>query len=123
VPSSTENRDAAWAWIKAFAGPENATRNLVEHNIGSVWSATYDDAALAAERAHFWPALTAGFARAKNPPLSGESQDFLTNTLQEVANGRVSAADAIASVNATWAGLPVPPALLEAAKGSDLVAK
>jgi multiple sugar transport system substrate-binding protein len=123
VPSSTGDRDAAWAWIKAFAGPENATRNLVEHNIGSVWSATYGDPALAAERAHFWPALTAGFARAKNPPLSGESQDFLTNTLQEVANGRVPAADAIASINATWATLPVPPALLEAARGSELAAQ
>jgi ABC-type glycerol-3-phosphate transport system substrate-binding protein len=123
VPTTTKDRAAAWAWIKAYAGPQNAKRNLVEHNIGSVWTATYDDAELAATRAHFWPALTAGFAKAKNPPLSGEAQDFLTNTLQEVANGRMDAAAAIASINQTWAGIPVPPALLEAAKGSDLIAK
>ncbi len=123
VPESTEDKDAAWAWAKAYAGPENATRNLVEHNIGSVWKATYEDEALAAERAHFWPALTAGFARAKNPPLSGEAQDFLTNTLQDVANGRTSPADGIASINAAWANIPVPSAMLEAAKGSGLQAE
>ena len=123
VPKDTADREAAWTWIKAFAGPEHATRNLVEHNIGSVWTATYDDPALAKARAHYWPALTAGFARAKNPPLSGEAQDFLTNTLQEVANGRMSAADAIASVNEKWATIPVPPALLEAARGSGLAAQ
>ena len=123
VPKDTRDRAAAWAWIKAFAGPENAKRNLLEHNIGSVWKATYEEADVAGPRAHFLPALLAGFARAKNPPLSGEAQDFLTNTLQEIANGRTSAADGIASVNSTWAGIPVPPALLEAASGADLIAK
>lgn len=123
VPTTTTDRDAAWAWIKAYAGPVNAKRNLVEHNIGSVWTATYQDPELAAARAHYWPVLLDGFARAKNPPLSGEAQDFLTNTLQDVANGRTAPADAIAAINTTWAGIPVPPALLEAGKGSDLVAK
>ena len=52
-----------------------------------------------------------GFARAKNPPLSGEAQDFLTNTLQDIANGRVSPADGIKSVNEKWATIPVPPPL------------
>jgi multiple sugar transport system substrate-binding protein len=122
IPASTPDREAAWTFVKAFAGPENATRNLVEHNIGSVWSATYEDPALAGERGHFWPALTAGFAEAKNPPLSGEAQDMLTNTLQEVANGRMDAAAAIESVNAAWASIPVPPPLLEAAKGAGLAA-
>jgi ABC-type glycerol-3-phosphate transport system substrate-binding protein len=123
MPASTTDRDAAWEFMKAYAGPENATRNLTEHNIGSVWTATYEDAALAAERSHYWPALTAGFANAKNPPLSGEAQDFLTNTLQDVANGRTEAAAAIESVNSAWASIPVPPALLEAAMGSDLAAE
>ncbi|MBW7922063.1 MAG: extracellular solute-binding protein [Rubellimicrobium sp.] len=122
VPAAVEDREAAWTWIKAFAGPEHATRNLIEHNFGSVWVSTYEDEALAAERAHFWPAQIEGFSRAKNPPLSGEAQDFLTNTLQEIANGRISAADGIAMVNETWGTLPVPPALLEAANGSGLAA-
>jgi len=120
VPAATEDKDAAWAWIKAFAGPENAKRNLVEHNIGSVWAATYEDPELKAKNAHFWPALTAGFAAAKNPPLSGEAQDLLTNTLQDIVNGRTSAADGIASVASQWATIPVPAAMLEAAAGSGL---
>ncbi len=122
VPA-TADREAAWTWIKAYAGPENAARNLSEHNIGSVWAATYEDPALAAGREHYWPVLTQGFAEAKNPPLSGEAQDLLTNTLQEVANGRMDAAQAIASVNEGWAAIPVPPALLEAAQGAELVAQ
>jgi ABC-type glycerol-3-phosphate transport system substrate-binding protein len=122
VPVDTKDRAAAWTWIKAFAGPGNATRNLVDHNIGSVWTATYDDPTVAGARGHFLPALLAGFASAKNPPLSGEAQDFLTNTMQDIANGRTSAADGVAAINSTWAGIPVPPALLEAARGSGLVA-
>jgi ABC-type glycerol-3-phosphate transport system substrate-binding protein len=123
VPTTTKDKAAAWAWIKAYGGPENAKRNLVEHNIGSVWKATYEDPELAATRTHYWPALTAGFARAKNPPLSGEAQDLLTNTLQDIANGRTPAAEGIAAVNTGWASIPVPPALLEAAKGSGLQAQ
>lgn len=122
VPAATEEREAAWTWIKAFAGPEHARRNLVEHNLNPVWLATYEDPDLAAGRTHYWPAMVRGFARAKNPPLSGEAQDFLTNTLQEVANGRMTPEAAIASVNAMWASVPVPAALMEAAQGSGLVA-
>jgi ABC-type glycerol-3-phosphate transport system substrate-binding protein len=123
VPKSTNDKDAAWAWIKAFAGPENAKRNLVEHNIGSVWLATYEDPELKAKNAHFWPALLAGFAAAKNPPLSGEAQDILTNTLQDIVNGRVTPEAGIASVASKWEALPVPAAMLEAAAGSHLQAK
>lgn len=123
LPATTQDKDAAWAWIKAYSGPENAKRNLVEHNIGSVWKATYEDPELAAAHSHYWPALLAGFARAKNPPLSGEAQDLLTNTLQDIANGRTPAADGIAAVNTGWTSIPVPSALLEAAKGSGLQAQ
>jgi len=123
VPKTTKNVDVAWAWIKAFAGPENAKKNLVDHNIGSVWLAVYDDPELKQKKAHFWPALIDGFQRAKNPPLSGEAQDFLTNTLQDIANGRTSAADGIKAVNDKWATIPVPPALATAAMGSGLQAQ
>ena len=122
VPKTAPDPDLAWAWIKTFAGPEHAKQNYVEHNIGSVWLAVYDDPELKAKHAHQWPAQVADFARAKNPPLSGEAQDFLTNTLQDVANGRAKPEDAIASVNKTWASIPVPPPLLEAAKASGLAA-
>jgi ABC-type glycerol-3-phosphate transport system substrate-binding protein len=123
LPKATKDKDTAWAWMKAFAGPENAKSNLVDHNIGSVWTAVYEDPELKAKNAHFWPALLDGFKRAKNPPLSGEAQDFLTNTLQDIANGRAKAADGIKAVNDKWATLTVPPALMTAATGSGLVVK
>lgn len=123
VPEASENKDAAWRWITAYAGPENATRNLLEHNIGSVWKATYEDEAVAAPRSHYLAQLLEGFARAKNPPLSGEAQDFLTNTLQDIANARVSPEEGIEAINAAWETIPVPPALLEAAAGSALQAR
>jgi hypothetical protein len=56
-----------------------------------------------------------GFSRAKNPPLSGEAQDFLTNTLVQVATGQLTAEEGIAQVNEAWATIPVPAPLLEAA--------
>ena len=64
-----------------------------------------------------------GFSRAKNPPLSGEAQDFLTNSLVEVATGQTDAKAAIEKVNTTWAGIPVPKALLGAAAGAGQQAK
>jgi hypothetical protein len=94
----------------------------VKFNINSVWLATYEDPQLKAAHGHQWPAMVADFSRAKNPPLSGEAQDFLTNTLQDVANGRVSPAEAIARVNKTWTGITVPTALLQSAKASALAA-
>jgi ABC-type glycerol-3-phosphate transport system substrate-binding protein len=115
LPATTQDKDAAWQWIKAYAGPTDAKRNLVDHNIGSVWSATYDDPQLKAKHANYWPVMLAGYSAAKNPPLSGEAQDDLTNTLQDVANGRVSAAEGIASVNTKWASIPVPAPLAQAA--------
>lgn len=122
VPQTTKDKDAAWSWIKAFAGPENAKSNLVDFNIGSVWAATYEDPELKAKFAHFWPVLTAGFAAAKNPPLSGEAQDALTNTLQDIANGRVPAAEGIASVNEKWTSIAVPAPLAQAASAAGFTA-
>ena len=123
VPKTAADPALAWSWIKIFAGPEFAKQNFVQHNIGSVWLTVYDDPALKAQHANQWPAQVPDFSRAKNPPLSGESQDFLTNTLQDVANGRVSPEQGIRNVNEKWATLAVPPALLGAAKASGLAAQ
>lgn len=115
VPTGTADKELAWKWIKAFAGPENAKRNYQEHGINPVWLAVYEDPALQEKNKHFWPTMVDGFARAKNPPLSGEAQDFLTNTMVEVATGQIEPAAAIEKVNAAWAKIPVPEALKGAA--------
>ena len=123
MPKSAPDKQLAWEWMKAFAGPEHAKENLVKYNIDSVWTATYDDPELKQSHAHFWPAMLAGFSHAKNPPLSGEAQDFLTNTLQDIANGRTDPAAGIRAVNAKWATIPVSPALLQAGKASGFAAE
>ncbi|WP_082528378.1 extracellular solute-binding protein [Devosia sp. Root105] len=116
------DKAVAWDWIKTFAGPENAAANYKKYGIGSPWKALYDDPELKAAHTHDWPAKLADLPRAQNPVLSGEALDFLNNTLQDVANGRVSAEDGIASINQAWANFPVPATLLEVAGSVGAVA-
>ncbi len=123
IPKSTKNKDAAWQWIQEYAGEANAKEWYVKYGIGSVWQSTYEDADLAAQHAHQWPALIGDFARAKNPPLSGEAQDFLAATLIEVATGQKTAAEGIAAVNDKWQTIPVPPSILEVAAAAGFQAQ
>ncbi|MBX6322534.1 MAG: extracellular solute-binding protein [Rhodospirillaceae bacterium] len=123
IPNTTEDKETAFKWIRFAAGPDHAKDNYVKHSINSVWLATYEDPELAPKHQHQWPAMVEGFARAKNPPLSGEAQDFLTNTLVEVATGQTAPDAAIAKVNDAWKAIPVPEALLEAAKGAGFIAQ
>jgi ABC-type glycerol-3-phosphate transport system substrate-binding protein len=119
---SAPDKDLAWEWIKTFAGPDAAKQNYVKYGIGSPWKALYDDPELKAAHAHDWPAKLADLPRAQNPVLSGEALDFLNSTMQDVANGRVSPEDGIASINAAWANFPVPPTMLEIAKSVGAIA-
>ena len=123
IPRATRDKDAAWAWIRTFAGPEHARSNYVLHNINPVWLAVYEDPALKRQHAHHWPAMLEDFARAKNPPLSAQAEDVLTGALVEAATGEATPAAAIAKVNEAWSALPVPPALLEAATGAGFKAR
>ncbi len=123
IPKTTKDKDAAFKWIQEFAGEANAKDWYVKYGIGSVWQSTYEDADLAAQHAHQWPALTGDFARAKNPPLSGEAQDFLAATLIEIATGQKSAEDGIAAVNDKWKTIPVPSSILEVAVAAGFQAQ
>lgn len=119
---SAPDKNLAWEWIKTFAGPDAAKQNYVKYGIGSPWKALYDDPELRAAHAHDWPAKLADLPRAQNPVLSGEALDFLNSTMQDVANGRVSPEDGIASINAAWANFPVPPTMMETAKSVGAIA-
>lgn len=123
IPQQSKNQEAAWKWIKAFAGESNGTRFYKEYGINSVWLSTYQDAELAELHKHQWPAMLEGFSRAKNPPLSGEAQDFLTNTCVQVATGQVTPEGAVRLINEKWATIPVPAALLETATLAGMRAK
>jgi ABC-type glycerol-3-phosphate transport system substrate-binding protein len=123
IPKTTENKDAAFKWIQAFAGEANAKDWYVKYGIGSVWLSTYEDEELAAQHAHQWPSLVADYGRAKNPPLSGEAQDFLTNTLVEIATGQKTPEEGIGAVNEKWLTIPVPPSILEVAAAAGFQAQ
>jgi ABC-type glycerol-3-phosphate transport system substrate-binding protein len=122
IPDSAPDKALAWQWIKAFAGPDSAKANFVKYGIGSPWKALYDDPELKAEHQHDWPAKLADLPRAQNPVLSGEALDFLNNTMQDIANGRVTPDAGIASINTAWAGFQVPQTLLETAKSVGAIA-
>lgn len=123
IPKTTDNVDAAWKWITEYAGEKNAKDWYVKYGIGSVWQSTYQDAELAAQHAHQWPALTGDFARAKNPPLSGEAQDFLAATLIEIATGQKTPEQGIKAVNDKWKTIPVPASILEVAQAAGFQAQ
>ena len=122
VPDSAPDKNLAWEWIKTFAGPENAKANYVNFGIGSPWKVLYDDPELKKQHAHDWPAKLADLPRAQNPVLSGEALDFLNNTMQDIANGRVTPDAGIASINTAWANFQVPQTLLETAKTVGAIA-
>jgi multiple sugar transport system substrate-binding protein len=123
IPKTTKDKDAAWKWIQEFAGEANAKEWYTKYGIGSVWQSTYQDPDLAAQHAHQWPALTGDYARAKNPPLSGEAQDFLTNTLVEIATGQKTPEEGIAAINDAWATMPVPSSTLDVAVAAGFQAQ
>jgi ABC-type glycerol-3-phosphate transport system substrate-binding protein len=123
IPAKAKDPDTSWKWISTFAGEAQAKDNYVNYGINSVWLSVYEDKDLAAQHAHQWPAMLDSFKRAKNPPLSGEAQDFLTNTMVQVATGQVKPADAIDQINAKWATLAVPPSQLDVAAGAGLQQK
>jgi ABC-type glycerol-3-phosphate transport system substrate-binding protein len=122
IPDSAPDKDLAWQWIKTFAGPDAAKDNYVKYGIGSPWKSLYDDPTLKAQHQHDWPAKLADLPRAQNPVLSGEALDFLNNTMQDVANGRVAPDAGVASINTAWAGFQVPQTLMETAKSVGAIA-
>lgn len=121
--ASSKNKDAAWEWIKAYTGQDASTKFLKEYGIGSVYTATYQDPDVVAKHGHDLPVAMKNFARALNPALSGEAQDFLAATLGEVVTGQTSAEDAVKKVNDKWATLTVPAAILEMGQRTGQVAK
>lgn len=123
IPASSDQKDAAWEWIREYTSEANAKRWFEEYGIGSVYVSTYEDPELLEMHGHDFPAALANFKRAKNPPLSGEAQDFLASTIGEVLTDQIEPEAAIEQVNAKWATITVPEALLEAAAASGLEAE
>jgi multiple sugar transport system substrate-binding protein len=123
INASTKNQDAAWTFVKEYTSEENALKFFNKYGIGSLYASTYTNPDVLAKHGHDLPNGMKNIARAQNPPLSGEAQDFLAATIGEVNLGTLTAQQAVEKINAKWATLDVPPAILEFATRNGLVAK
>jgi len=123
IPKASKHKDAAWTWIKEYTSEQNAKTFFEKWGIGSIYASVYEDKDLLAKHSHDFPSTLKNMSKAKNPPLSGESQDFMASTIGEVLQGKTDPAAAVKAINDKWATVAVPPALLQAAKGAGLMAK
>lgn len=117
----TKNTAAAWKWMTHYSSPATDKELFTKYGIDPSFAATYKDPQLLKQHANFLSGTAANLARAKNPPLSGEAQDFLAATLSEVFTGKTSPQQAVQQINQKWATLPVPQPLLQEAQQNGLV--
>lgn len=119
----TSNSDAAWNWMTTFSSPATDKKLFVDNGVNPEFKSTYSDPTLAQQYSHYFPGLQANLARAVNPPLSGESQDFLASTLGALFTTNGTPADAVSKINAKWASMAVPKPLLAEGKQNGFVEK
>mgnify|MGYP000123672379 CR=1 FL=1 len=119
----SKDKDAAWEWIKFYTREKNAKYFFTKYGIGSAYTSTYQDPELLKKYGHDFPGILANLKRAKNPPLTGEAQDFLASTISQVLVGEITPEKAVENINTKWASLEVPKPLIEMAENSGLKAK
>ena len=119
----TSNQAAAWKWMTTFSSPKVDKLLFTKYDVNPSFKATYANPVLAKQNANYFPGEQANLPRAKNPPLSGEAQDFLASTIGSMLTSNVTPQAAVASINSQWAHYPVPTALLHEGATDGLVQK
>ncbi len=117
----TSNQSAAWKWMTTFSSPSTDELLFTKYDVNPSFKATYNNPTLAKQNANYFPGEQANLKRAKNPPLSGQAQDFLASTIGSVLTSKVTAKAAVSSINSEWARYPVPSALLHEGAADGLV--
>ena len=117
----TSNQSAAWKWMTTFSSPSTDELLFTKYDVNPSFKATYSNPTLAKQNANYFPGEQANLKRAKNPPLSGQAQDFLASTIGSVLTSKVTANAAVSSINSEWARYPVPSALLHEGAADGLV--
>lgn len=120
MTNCTKNTNAAWKWMTEYSSPSTDKELFTKYGIDPSFEATYKDPQLLKSQANFLRGTEANLSRAKNPPLSGEAQDFLASTLGNVFTGKTSPQQAVRQINDKWATLPVPQPLLKEAQQNGL---
>jgi ABC-type glycerol-3-phosphate transport system substrate-binding protein len=119
----TKDTAAAWKWMTYFSSPANDKKLFTKYGVDPSFKSSYSDPQLLKQHANFLTGEAANLSRAKNPPLSGEAQDFLASTLGDVFTGKSSPQQAVAQINQKWATLAVPKPLLAEAKQTGLASQ
>jgi ABC-type glycerol-3-phosphate transport system substrate-binding protein len=122
ISQFSDNKDAAWEWIKFYVNPDN-DKNLFfrKHGIGPTMSTTYDDPELVAELPHDFPATKTNLARAKRPVVTNEAEWRLGEVVNEALNEIIGVDEAVEKLNESWAGMQPTRPEFELAKVQDLV--
>jgi len=123
ISTYSKDKDAAWEWINFYTREKNAKYFFTKYGIGSVYTSTYKDPELLKKYGHDFPGILANLRRAKNPPLTGEAQDFMASTISQVLVGELTPEKAVENINVKWATLEVPEPMIEMAEATGLKAK
>jgi len=121
INNATENKEAAWQWLKSFVTAENDKEFFEQYGFGLAMEPTYEDAKLLKEHANDFPATQANLARAQMPVVTDEAEQFLGQTVSEVISGQAPPEDGVAKVNDKWASLKPAEPEVELARRQGLV--
>jgi ABC-type glycerol-3-phosphate transport system substrate-binding protein len=116
----TQNVQAAWKWMTTFSSPSTDKTMFTEYGVNPSFKSTYNNPQLAKANANYFPAEKANLAVAKNPPLSGQAQDFLASSIGNMITGKVTPQQVVSSVNSNWANVKVPSSLLKEGRQDGL---
>jgi ABC-type glycerol-3-phosphate transport system substrate-binding protein len=120
MTSCTQNVQAAWKWMTTFSSPSTDAVMFTKYGVNPSFKATYANPQLAKQNANYFPGEEANLAVAKNPPLTGQAQDFLASEIGNMITGKTSPQQVVQAVNANWATLSVPSALLSEGRQDGL---
>lgn len=123
ISGLSNNKSAAWDWIKAYITPENATKWMFTYGIGSPFSSTYTDKALLAGHANDLPVQKENLDRAEPLPMTLAAFEVFYRLIGEFVAGSISADQVIDQAKVQWAALPIPAELLRTARSGGYVAK
>jgi multiple sugar transport system substrate-binding protein len=115
MAKTTADKSAAWKWMEAFTAPSNDVTNFETYGIDPMYAATYHSSAMLKKYGNYFDGEEVNLSHAKNPPLTGQSQNYLSAVLQTVYDGSSTPAAAVAKINAAWASMPVPKVLIQEA--------
>lgn len=119
----TANQAAAWKWMTTFSSPTTDKLLFTKYDVNPSFKATYANPVLAKQNANYFPGEEANLPRAKNPPLTGQAQDFLASTIGSLLTSNLAPQAAVKSINSQWAQDQVPSALLHEGATDGLVQK